>query len=301
MLRQPIPVVSAGYDQQTEQANAALIGNFLGDLRLKRWSKVTITNYEVALRQFFNYCAGRNLRFTDVAPHDAKQFIAVDLAEYAPNSQRLKISCLRSFYDYIQGEGYSGLQPFLNSFFPRTERVRFTYFTNEDFEDFIEYLAGHSSYPVILGAKFMRYAGLRVSEASDVDIHNDLVQTEYGYDIYVKGKGGKERAVPIFSRSFCDELKQLRALYPSPGLPVAAIFSPNTMGKHLRNYSKQIGRDPAYTSHDMRRAFAVDLMQQTGNIDIVRMALGHSEYTTTLIYIRDQYQLVKAAAGTVRM
>lgn len=301
MLRQPIPVVADGYDQQTEQTNAALIGDFLADLRFKKWSKATMTNYEVALRQFFNFCAGRNLAFTAVKPHDAKQFIAEVLAEYAPNSQRLKISCLRSFYDFVQSEGIGDMQPFLSRYFPRAERTRFTYISNQDFDGFIDYLAAHSSYPLILGAKFMRYAGLRVAEASDIDIHNDLQATDYGFDIYVKGKGGKERAVPVFSRDFCAELKQLRALYPTPGLPVAAIYSPQTMAKHLRDYSKSIGRDPIYTTHDMRRAFAVDLMQQTGNIEVVRMALGHSEYTTTLIYIRDQYQLVKAAAGTVRM
>lgn len=301
MLRQPIPVVADGYDLQTEHANAALIGDFLADLRIKKWSKATRTNYEVALRQFFNFCAPRNLAFIDVTPHDAKLFIAEFLASYAPNTQRLKISCLRSFYDYIQGEGLGDKQPFLSRFYPRKERTRFTYISDADFDGFVEYLVAHSSYPLILGAKFMRFAGLRVAEASDIDIHNDLQATNYGYDIYVKGKGGKERAVPIFSKDFCAELKQLRALYPTPGLPVAAIYSPQTMAKHLRDYSKSIGRDPIYTTHDMRRAFAVDLMQQTGNIEIVRMALGHSEYTTTLIYIRDQYQLVKAAAGSVRM
>lgn len=301
MLRKSIPVISDGYDAATERANAALIGDFLQSLRIKHWSKLTLTNYEIALRQYFNFCAARNLAFTDVTPHDAKLFITSILGTYAANTQRLKISCLRSFYDFIQSEGHSGLQPFLNTYFPRAERTRFTYITNEDFDGFISYLEAHSSYPVVLGAKFMRFAGLRVSEAADIDIHNDVVPTSYGFDIYVKGKGGKERAVPIFSKDFCAELGQLRALYPTPNLPISAIFAPNTMAHHLRSYSIAIGHEPVYTTHDLRRAFAVDLMQQTGNIDIVRMALGHSAYTTTLIYIRDQYSLVKAAASTVRM
>lgn len=301
MPRSAILLDDAGYDDKTKKANAALIGDFLQSLKLRRWSDKTVANYEVALRQFYNYCGDFNLNFTEVSAQDARGFIASRLQQYAPNSQRLKISTLRSFYDYIQSQGFAGIQPFLNTYFPKKEQSRFTYITSDDFAAFVQYLEGHSSYPVILGAKLMRYAGLRVSEACDIDIHSDIRPTDNGYDVYVKGKGGKERAVPIFSPSFCAELKQLRTLYPTPGLPVAAIFAPATMAMHLRRYSEAAGIKPTYTTHDLRRAFAVDLMQQTGNIEIVRMALGHSEYTTTLIYIRDQYNLVKAAAGTVRM
>lgn len=301
MPRSPILIDDAGYDDATKKANAALIGDFLAWLRRRKWSPKTRQSYEVTLRQFYNYCSVDNLPFADVTPQDANLFIIDCLQHYAANTQRLKISTLRSFYDYAQSLGVTDRQPFLQSYLPKKEETRFTYITNTDFAGFIAYLEAHSSYPLILGAKLMRYAGLRVSEACDIDINNDIRPSNSGYDVYVKGKGGKERAVPIFSADFCAEVKQLQALYPSPGLPIASIFAPATMAQHLTNYSKQAGVNPTYTTHDLRRAFAVDLMQQTGNIEIVRMALGHSEYTTTLIYIRDQYNLVKAAAGTVRM
>lgn len=299
--RSVIPVIPDGYSVETERHNAALIGDYLANLKQKSWAEKTLANYEVALRQLFNFCAVADRPFEEMTASDAYNFISLELAGYAPNSQRLKISTLRSFYEYLQGVGVSEVQPFLRTFMPRRERKRFTYITDDQFLKFLKYLAGKSSFPVEFGAKLMRYAGLRVSEASNIDLFADLKRSPYGYTVFVRGKGQKERSVPVFNKAFCREIAELQSLYESPALPIKIEFTAQTLNSHLQNFSKENGIYPTLSSHDLRRAFAQDLMTQTRDIEIVRSALGHNSYNTTLIYLKDSSALLDKAAATVEM
>lgn len=299
--RSAIPVIPDGYSEETERHNAALIGDYLANLKQKSWAPRTLTNYEVALRQLFNFCAVNDQPFEELAASDAYNFITLELSGYKPNSQRLKISTLRSFYEYLQGVGISEVQPFLRTYMPRRERKRFTYITNEQFSKFKTYLASKSSFPVEFGAKLMRYAGLRVSEASNIDLFADLKSSPYGYTVFVRGKGQKERSVPIFNKDFCEEIAELQSLYESPALPIKIEFTAQTLNAHLQKFSQENGINPTLSSHDLRRAFAQDLMTQTRDIEIVRSALGHNSYNTTLIYLKDSSALLDRAAATVEM
>lgn len=299
--RNIIPVVPDGYSLETEKYNASLIGDYLAHLKQKSWADRTLLNYEVALRQLFNWCAPDDRKFTEVAASDAYNFIGTVLSKYSPNSQRLKISTIRSFYEYLQGVGVTEVQPFLRTFMPRKERKRYTYITDSQFKDFKIYLEAHASFPLQFGAKLMRYAGLRVSEAGNIDLFNDIKPTQHGYQVYVRGKGQKERAVPIFNKEFNQEIERLQSLYPSPTLPIKIEFRPQTLNAHLMAFSKERGINPTLSSHDLRRAFAQDLMTQTRDIELVRSALGHSSYNTTLIYLKDSSALLGSAAATVHM
>lgn len=296
MIKKAIQVDPGVYDFATQKENAAAIAEFLAYLRMKRWSEKTVASYEVALRQLFNYCGASNLRFADLKPNHATAYIASVFSDYKPNTKRMKLAALRSFFDYLQAVDKAPRQPFLQLFLPKPEKSRYTYITDADFGALLKYIDSHSNFSVQFAVRLMRYCGLRVSEGIGLNLFEDIKPASSGgFEVTVKGKGAKFRTVPVLNKSFNEEIATVQAMYRDPSFDVVLDYSTQTINFHLERFSKEIGSSIIYSSHDLRRAFASDMMEKTGNIEVVRYLLGHESFNTTLIYLRDSRALVQNA------
>ena len=133
--------------------------------------------------------------------------------------------------------------------------------------------------------------GLRVREI--VKVHSDDL-TALG--LYVTGKGGKRRLVPV-----TEELRHAihqagpGYVFPSrfhPGKPM----HPSTIGKNLRK-----AMEGQASAHQLRHRFGTKAYQGTNNIRAVQLLLGHSDLATTCIYVdvasEDLAAAVQAANG----
>ena len=120
------------------------------------------------------------------------------------------------------------------------------------------------------------YAGLRVAEAAALDWeHVDLEERR----IYVRGKGGVERVVPL-GPVLLDEL-----LPNTGGNVVTAGGRAHSAGGLQQKVNGHLRRcDIDATFHKLRSRYASRALGQTGNLLLVSRALGHANPATTAIY-----------------
>lgn len=131
--------------------------------------------------------------------------------------------------------------------------------------------------------------GLRRGEIARA--HSDHLTAD---GLYITGKGGKRRLIPITS-----ELRE--ALAPVHGYAFPSRFDPHrpadptTIGKHLRKAMHHQA-----SPHQLRHRFGTRAYQATHNIRAVQQLMGHTDPKTTAIYVQigsvDLRTAVEAAA-----
>lgn len=133
--------------------------------------------------------------------------------------------------------------------------------------------------------------GARISEAVGLDI--DDLDLE-GRSILLRGKGGKERRLPLGAcavEAVAAYLVTSRPALASRGIP--ALFL-NSRGQRLSRQSAwaiiSAAADRARLSgvspHTLRHSFATHLLEGGADVRVVQELLGHASVTTTQIYTR---------------
>ena len=148
--------------------------------------------------------------------------------------------------------------------------------------------------PVAAAAVEMLYcSGLRVSELVSLPALALRAETPL---IAVRGKGGRERLVPISDRARRLALearaertgaagKESRFLFPSRG--AAGHLTRQALGLLLKDVALAAGLDPARVSpHVLRHSFASHLLQRGADLRSLQMLLGHADTGTTQIYTK---------------
>ena len=130
-------------------------------------------------------------------------------------------------------------------------------------------------------------AGLRLSEAShlhrrDIDSHRMLLNIQ-------SGKGRKQRLVPLSPRL----LKTLREYWleyqPTgllfPGKLPDKPYAGTSIQKAIKVSARKAGICKTVTPHTLRHSYATGLLEAGVDILTIQALLGHSSFTTTMIYL----------------
>ena len=115
-------------------------------------------------------------------------------------------------------------------------------------------------------------AGMRLSEVKRCK--KEHFQSD-GMIFVPESKYGVERKVPIPKNWRKDFFAYL---------PIKK--STRTIQRKFRTYSKKAGLNPLYTFHSLRHGFATRLLETGTPINLVSLALGHSDISTTGIYVK---------------
>jgi integrase/recombinase XerD len=133
--------------------------------------------------------------------------------------------------------------------------------------------------------------GMRVSEAVDANIANIDVDRLV---ICVRGKGNREREIPIVSEGFREmlwaQIAQRRADGAVPEDPLFvnrlnARISDQSVRLLLRKHAHRIGAR-RITPHMLRHTIATLLLEDGVDLRHIQRLLGHSSITTTTIYVQ---------------
>ena len=129
--------------------------------------------------------------------------------------------------------------------------------------------------------------GLRISEAlgltsADVPLPDVL---------RIKGKGGKERIVPVIdaARAAVDAYLTLCPYPIEDGAPIfrairSGPLSPRAIQKVMEQARLQLGLPATATPHAMRHSFATHLLAAGGDLRSIQELLGHASLSTTQAY-----------------
>ncbi|KAA1372517.1 site-specific tyrosine recombinase XerD [Aeromicrobium fastidiosum] len=134
--------------------------------------------------------------------------------------------------------------------------------------------------------------GARISEAVGLDVDDlDLEEST----ILLRGKGGKQRIVPLGSyakASLADYLSASRPALVSVRTQTPAVFL-NARGGRLSRQSawtvltkaaERAGLTVDVSPHTLRHSFATHLLDGGADVRVVQELLGHASVTTTQIY-----------------
>jgi len=135
---------------------------------------------------------------------------------------------------------------------------------------------------VLLGA----YAGLRRAEIAELTFEAVNVQNQ---ELRIKGKGSKERIVPMHPL-ILDELGFY--LYEGAKGPIFQVAT-ETLGKSLTRAMQASGVD--CTPHQLRHRFATQIYRATEDVALVSKLLGHENLNTTMIYMELGSERAKSA------
>ncbi len=130
--------------------------------------------------------------------------------------------------------------------------------------------------------------GLRISEALSLS----AADAPLGEILRIKGKGGKERIVPVLPAAR-DAVDSYRRLCPylddTASGPLfygqrGRALGPRPIQKVMERARLQLGLPASATPHAMRHSFATHLMAAGGDLRAIQELLGHASLSTTQAY-----------------
>ncbi len=149
--------------------------------------------------------------------------------------------------------------------------------------------------------ELMYATGLRVSEI--VNLCMDGVNLDIGF-VKCKGKGGKERIVPIGKEAkralgrYIDNIRgKLAKRRQDSHLFLTRLgrkSSRQSFWKMIKNYAKQAKIKRKIAPHTLRHSFATHLLERGADLRTVQEMLGHTDISTTQIYTHINKERLKA-------
>ncbi|HEY0594482.1 tyrosine recombinase [Sphingopyxis sp.] len=281
-------------------SDGALIGRFLEMMAAERGaSRNTLAAYRRDLEQAAEWVKA------PLAEADATGLrkLMADYQSLAASSAARKLSALRQFFAFLIDEGERADNPALDIARPTTRRPLPRILTHSDVERLFEQAgeeAGGEAPPanavrMLLLLELLYGSGLRASEL--VSLPRRAVAGEREY-LIVRGKGDKERLVPLSERAreaFDRWLPLLEGgspwLFPSGKAHISRV----RLFQMLRELAGRAGIDPAAISpHVLRHAFATHLLEGGADLRALQLMLGHADIATTEIYTHvDSRRLVE--------
>ena len=275
----------------------AQIARFLDSLRRENVSAHTLRAYAVDLEQFAGYLA-----FTE---HAADKLDSIDLLTlrawlgdlYAQRlnraSLRRKLAALRSFFRFLVREGLMRANTARLLATPKIFQTVPRVMTAEQTNNLLDASAGRSERSqlprdmAILEALYG--CGMRVSELVGLNLE-DIDFTERW--LRVRGKGRKERQIPIPAKAASALERYLTVRTPAPG--ETAVFL-NHRGARLTDrsvrtlvkfYARLVLKDPSVHPHSFRHAYATHLLSDGADLRAIQELLGHATLSTTQKYTK---------------
>lgn len=134
---------------------------------------------------------------------------------------------------------------------------------------------------VLVGFLLAYGSGMRISEV--VTCKKEDFQSD-GMILITDAKYGVDRKVPIPKGWRSNMSGFLPICDSSNKQPVKAAS--RMLERKFKRYAKKANLNPLYTFHSLRHGFATRLLESGTPINIVSLALGHSDISTTGIYTK---------------
>lgn len=287
------------------------LNSFIDYLRVEKGAAAnTVAAYRRDLTKYLNWRINN--------PEASIKEYAFSIKDLAPSSLERNFSAVRSFHKYLNRE-FNISDP--TDDLPETgKRQRLPKaLTVEEITRLID--AGKDPGEAVslrdyLLLELLYSTGARVSEVIGInlsDISENSVNGESIWVLKLRGKGGKERMVPLgsYAKSAIDDY--LVRTRPSllKKLSESALFL-NNRGTRLSRVSaweivkraaEKAGLTSKVTPHVFRHSYATHLLDGGADIRVVQELLGHASVTTTQIYtlitidkVRESYRLAHPRA-----
>jgi integrase/recombinase XerD len=284
--------------QLSEKPENLFIEQFLRYLQFEKGlSKNTILAYKNDLYQYFSFLNSINKNINTVSAEDISDFLwKLKQQNLKSSSIYRKTACVVQFHKFLIIEDITKNDPveFLSR--PKLYRKLPQVLSVEEVDKILNYIPQKKFNDIRNRAiiELIYAAGLRVSEAVTLKFENLNLESQF---VKVKGKGGKERIVPIGKKCVCaikDWLKIRQQKFANKvstqndeyiflsklGKPISRIG----FWQELKEYVKRAGITKEVSPHTLRHSFATHMLKYGADLRVVQELLGHSDISTTQIY-----------------
>ncbi len=291
---------------------SACLDEYLMFLTVERGlSKASVENYGRDLADYLGFVRSDGCEQLEDIERDTVTDYLEDLRRraYAASSVERHVAAVKGFHRFCVREGMTEKDPASSVPLPRKpvrlpEAVtveQIAALLDQPFSATPTGLRDNAILEVLYGC------GLRVSELCGLDFSSLLLDEGL---VRVRGKGGKERIVPLLGTARAALEKYLDEGRPylhtkgqdAPKEPAAVFLNARggrltrrAVCKMVETYGKRVGLEGLHP-HTLRHSFATHLLEGGADLRILQEMLGHSDISTTQIYthvdrahIREEY------------
>jgi len=267
----------------------------------KRFSDNTVLSYKRDIKNYIEFLNQANIKLS--------QTNQATLIAYIFHMQRMgkanstiarNIVSLKIFYDFLKEKKIIDIGD-ININLPKQEKSLPQILTQEE----VEILINAPKLDDIKGIRdramleLLYATGIRVSELVNLNVED--VNLSHGYIVCQNKK--RDRVIPIGSfaiKAIGLYLKEARHYFVKDKNEKALFLNFNGermtrqgFWKIIKLYAKQVGIQKEITPHVLRHSFAAHLIENGADIKAVQEMLGHSDISTTQIYLQIAKQKIK--------
>src|SRR5258706_884566 len=313
--------------------SAQLVAGFLEMLAAERGAaQNTLDAYGRDLSDFTTFLDHKGLELGNAGKrHISAYLVAIDGRGLAPASRARRLSAIRQLFKFLHAEGKIAEDPSLGVAGPRQARTLPRTLSIGEVDRLLaaagDRITGTTGRDRVLALRLhclvelLLARGLRVFEL--VSLPRSVINGD-GRVFLVKGKGGRERIVPLNgpARAALDlylnvgldtedgVAPMLRNKWLFPSKSDAGHLTRQRFAQELKELAAGAGIRPERVSpHVIRHAFASHLLDRGADLRVVQQLLGHADISTTQIYthvleerlrklVLEHHPLAKAGAGS---
>ncbi|MBI4510729.1 MAG: tyrosine recombinase [Deltaproteobacteria bacterium] len=272
-------------------------------------SKHTLAAYLADVEEFRRVHVERRAKEPEPARVDivdVRAYLAALFGNHESSSISRKLSSLRAFFRFLARRGQVKDNPCAHVRSPKRRRPLPRALSVDDTFRLVEAPTAprEASADSPLRARdraileMLYGAGLRVSECCALDLHDVTEQGGMALVRVRKGKGAKERIVPLGSQAAraLSEYVAIRGALRDPKTQVqdlSALFlnqrggrlTARSVQRHLSRYVLESGT-PSATPHALRHSFATHLLDGGADLRSIQELLGHASLSSTQVYTK---------------
>ena len=279
----------------------------------------TLLAYGRDLKDFAGWLGGRKRDFTDAARADVEDYLVACEADGLSRATRARrLSAIRQLYRFAYDEGWRAENPAIQVAGPGKAKRLPKILSEAEVDALLAAARDSGRNPVerartVCLMELLYATGMRVSELVGLPVAAARGDPRM---LLVKGKGGKERMVPLSAPSRAalanwlvirdraeeEARKTVKAapgkhLFPARG--AAGHLTRQAFHGLLKDLAIAAGVSPAkVTPHVLRHAFATHLLAGGADLRAIQTMLGHADISTTEIYTHVLDERLKALVLT---
>ncbi len=266
----------------------------------------TLVNYRDALAAYRNWRGDAFAQWRSETADDFRDYLFALMKQgFKRATIRLRFAALRSFYKFLVLRRGLGRSPVAEVQLPKTERSLPVVLSVAQIDDLLGVplrLPPDKKSPPWLPLRdaamleLFYSCGLRISELLALDVKDvDFI----GDTVKVRGKGAKERIVPVGGPA----INAIQRYRQEAAVTSGALFlskrrtriTQQAVDLLLRKYLKHSSIPFSISPHKLRHSFATHMLDAGADLRSVQALLGHASLSTTQIYTHVTRERLKQA------